>query len=469
MVNCYSMKKIFLSFFIATLSLSAFAQISVVSAIVPNYMQGVNGTNNNRVPMWFWVELSGLTPSATYRYYTSVDTLNAAANSNGAGNAYLVNMVSGTIRRTANVSMTNAAGYDSLVANSNGVYKGWMGVEPTANGRFTPGNTVYPKIMMNNGAGGTTVATRILLSSYPVKVINFGTASASPVEGTALYDSLNAAPKNFICVHDSVNANGRPVSIAIVEDDAMDLFAVTSVASFYRNNVDTLPAHWGTIIPNNLPNGIRALMERTFSTGMPMDTVTDADGWWCSGLNTVNMSAGNIGLYLNSTFVLSASAIIPDTAYVNQSAFFNVTSNDPSAYYNWDFGDASLPISGANVSHAYTSPGVYSVTLIITNGACSDTIHHNILVLLGTGLSVQPQLWFGTNPNPSNGMITVTTKFANEKTFVVFNTLGEQVSGGVYSGTSVEIDLTGYPKGIYFVKVQETETGKAGIKKIVLQ
>ena len=69
------MKKTLLSLF--TLSgLLTQAQITVSTAKVPLYMQGESGTNNNRVPLYFWAELSGLTPNATYRYYTNMDTLN---------------------------------------------------------------------------------------------------------------------------------------------------------------------------------------------------------------------------------------------------------------------------------------------------------------------------------------------------------------------------------------------------------
>ena len=47
--------------------------------------------------------------------------------------------------------------------------------------------------------------------------------------------------------------------------------------------------------------------------------------------------------------------------------------------YLWDFGDGATS-TAANPNHTYTTPGVYSVTLIATDGACADTLVRNGLV-----------------------------------------------------------------------------------------
>ncbi|HTF03712.1 MAG TPA: T9SS type A sorting domain-containing protein [Bacteroidia bacterium] len=462
------MKKNAILFSLVLLALTGSAQITVTSAIVPQYIQGNNGTNNNRTPFWCWVELSGLTPGGTYRYYTTMDSLNASPTSNGAGNSYLINSMSGTVRRTANVSLSNSAGYDSLLATNAGTYAGWIGCEPTGNGRFTPGTTLYPKLIVNNGAGGATVANRVLLSAYPVTVINYGT-TASATEGTALYDSLNAAPKNFICLYDNTSGIGRPISIAITENDGMDLYTVSSIASFYNMNADTLPMRWGTIIPNLLGNGIRAIEERDFTSGAPVDLVADADGWWCSGVNTVNMTGGNSGTNLNSTFDLVSSAVIPDTVWVGLSANFNATTNDTAASIMWDFGDTATA-SGASTTHTYTSQGVVSVTVVISNGGCTDTIWHNVVVMLGTNIPRQLILAFDVFPNPTTGIVNVTAKTGTEKEVVVYNVLGDAVYSQTFTGTAFTADLSSLEKGVYFMRIRETiQGGKTATKRIIIE
>jgi hypothetical protein len=441
---------------------------SIFNALVGQYCGGSSPTNNNRVPIWCWMEISGLMPGATYRYYTALDTLNSGPTSNGAGNCYLVNSISGTIRRTANVSMTSNAGYDSLVASNTGTYAGWFGMETTGNGRFVPGTTVYPKIMLNNGSGGSTVASRLIATLHPITVISFGT-TASSNQGSALYDSLDATPKNFICVYDNVAATGRPISIAITEDDGMDLYAVSSIANFYANMVDTLPMHWGCIIPNDLANGVRALEERSFSTGAPVVVVTDADGWWCSGVNTVNMTGGLTAAYLNSTFSLQSSASIPDTVWVNLSANFNVTTNDPNATITWDYGDTGTG-SGAMTTHTYTTPGVVSVLVVVTNGGCTDSIWHNVIVELGMTVPRQVQLGFDISPNPSSGTFFIASRSAIEKEVQVYDVLGNPVYTSTFTGANAELDLTGLQKGVYFMRVTENvQGGKTATKRIVIQ
>jgi PKD domain-containing protein/galactose oxidase-like protein/Kelch motif protein len=52
------------------------------------------------------------------------------------------------------------------------------------------------------------------------------------------------------------------------------------------------------------------------------------------------------------------------------------TSSDPDGdalTYSWDFGDGSLPSSGARVSHTYVDNGVYMVTLSVSDGKVAST------------------------------------------------------------------------------------------------
>ncbi len=441
---------------------------SVLSSLVPQFIEGSQPTNNNRVTFWFWGEINGLLPGGTYHYYVSIDTLNALAGSNGAGNPVLINPITGSIRRILNPSMTANTGYDSLVANSGGVISGWFGVEPTGNLRFNPGTIVYPKIMMNNGTGSTTVSTRLLFSNTPVTVISFGTTSMSATQGSALYDSLVATPKNFICAYDNTTATGRPIGISIVENDGLLLQSVLSIAQFYRNRVDSLDYHWGIIVPNNLPNGIRSLEERMFATGTPVDTVMDADGIWCYGSNTVNMINGNVGMYLNSTFALSTSAVIPDTTWTGIATPFTASSNSPNSTFTWNYGDATNG-TGPNTVHTYNTAGVVNVQVIISTGGCSDTINHTVVVILTTGIIAPMGLSFQVMPNPTNGEIFISTKERNEKLIIVTDLLGQTIFSETQSGNKISVDLTGQNPGIYLVQVKDTVTGKTGVKKMILQ
>jgi|GEM_PF-1141339 len=469
------MKKFYALSLSAFLALPASAQIAVNTAIVPQYMQGVNGTNNNRTPMWFWADISGLTPGATYRYYTTVDTLNASPTSNGAGNPYLVNMLSSTFRRTTNASLTNSAGHDSLTANVSGNFSGWFGVEPTGNGRFTPGTVVYPKFMFNNGAGGTSVATRVLLSADPITVINYGTTPGAALEGSALYDSAASfaiAPKDFALLYDNTSGAGRPLSIAVVEDDGMDLFAVTSIANFYRTLVDTMPQRWGTIMPNANTNGVRLVEYRDFANGgtLTFGQFSDNNGVWCSGTNTVDPSNGSTAVYLDENFSLFVTGTFPDTTYTLVPTSFSANSNGTGVMWSWDFGDGSPLDTNQNPQHTYTLPGTYTVTVIAQAPNCGVSYNDTIVVLLGTDVKPNGAAAnaFSIAPNPGDGDFTLQLHGSGNKTVTVLNLLGEQVLETRSSGSTLRLDLNGQAKGVYLVRVRD-ENGRALTKKLVIR
>jgi gliding motility-associated-like protein len=98
-------------------------------------------------------------------------------------------------------------------------------------------------------------------------------------------------------------------------------------------------------------------------------TVTDAHG--CT--NTITKVA-YIQVGTNK-----AGFVQINTACINT----NVTWTDTSSVHTsevWTYGDGSSDGSGG---HTYTTAGTYSVTLIIFNGPCSDTVTHTIIILPG--------------------------------------------------------------------------------------
>lgn len=75
---------------------------------------------------------------------------------------------------------------------------------------------------------------------------------------------------------------------------------------------------------------------------------------------------------------------------------------------------------------------------------------------------------FGNNnkaslfPNPTNGKIYIFTNF-DIKSLAVYNMSGQKIAG---IQNNIEIDLSGYSGGMYFIKIEDT-TGKTIIKKIL--
>ena len=72
---------------------------------------------------------------------------------------------------------------------------------------------------------------------------------------------------------------------------------------------------------------------------------------------------------------LSADAGDPITTAVNAAATFDASGSSPAGLitnYQWDFGDGTSA-NGQTVQHTYTSPGSYTATLTVSEGATTAT------------------------------------------------------------------------------------------------
>jgi hypothetical protein len=263
---------------------------TLTSVILPQYIQGLSGTNNNRVFYVYRLRFDNLQPNATYRYINQAVTSADGATTNGAGNCIFISN-SGVLTRATSTSFTTSGQYGEFTTNQVGSYTGWFITEPTGNSRFAVGNYIFIRVRLNDGAGGTTAVT-YLTTSDSIKVIDFGTSN-DPNQGSGIFGISMAEPKDFVFLYDNVAGTGRPVSGAIVENDGLNISTNTSFIQFYRDSVDNFNGRWGTIIPNQLPNGIRRIERRLFSNGNLHPVVAiDSDGIWPSGANTVNPSVG---------------------------------------------------------------------------------------------------------------------------------------------------------------------------------
>lgn len=108
------------------------------------------------------------------------------------------------------------------------------------------------------------------------------------------------------------------------------------------------------------------------SAGIYLATVIDDD--YC--IDTVSITiTSNPAPTANFTFTNKCSG----TAVPFNSTSTS-TAPDAITNWNWKFGDNTIG-TGSSISHLYSAPGNYNVTLIVTtNNSCSDTIVHPITV-----------------------------------------------------------------------------------------
>ncbi len=285
------------------------ATVDSASSRVPTYIISAVSGSNARVPYVAYLKLQGLEPSKTYRYVVRADNSTApATNLNvnlGAGNPIYYDAGTNSFVRTTSPSLSLAGGYGTLTTNTLGEAAFYFILEPTANSRFTTGNTVYAKVFLLEDNG--TDSAVVIADKFPITTLTFASScSNQDTCGSFLYDSITPGrvPSRFVFLYDEYllgpNPNyKRPISGAIVEQTGISY--PTNYLITYRTQVAPFPGRWGTIIPNNLPNGIRSIIYGpTLPTPSYLDTVGiyDRDGNWPSGINTVNPNNGPLAVGL---------------------------------------------------------------------------------------------------------------------------------------------------------------------------
>ena len=264
---------------------------SLTDVIVPQYMEAANSAT--RLPAVFRVTISGLTANATYFYYMQAVISTDGATVSGAGNPLFMDD-SYTFYSSSAGFTTLGSTYSKFTADASGSYTGWMGIVATANARFAAGNTVYLRVMLNDGAGGTSVANRVTTTNG-VTCIAFGALAAN---GTGVYDLAGFTARNVILLYDNTGGTGRPLATGIVQNEGA---TVASAVPYYAT-VDGSTGAWGTIIPNTLATGVRRIEELAYSSGGIVQSLTSGSGIWNPGaISTINPSGGTTAINFTGT------------------------------------------------------------------------------------------------------------------------------------------------------------------------
>ena len=141
--------------------------------------------------------------------------------------------------------------------------------------------------------------------------------------------------------------------------------------------------------------------------------------------------------------------------------FEDLSSGAPDTYF-WDFGDGNTS-EEANPFHSYSADGFFTVTLITSNAAGSDTLIKPNFMAVGdtsnidttTSTSIITHAFQSTKayPNPTTGIISLDTDLTNLESISIYNNMGSLIEVISTKDTAKSIDLASLPNGLYHLKL----------------
>jgi hypothetical protein len=178
----------------------------------------------------------------------------------------------------------------------------------------------------------------------------------------------------------------------------------------------------------------------------------DSNG--CINGDTVNVTVNTspLSVMSNSTTNDTLDLNLPNGGDIQ---FFSILSTNALGFI-WDFGNgdtSSLP----NPIYTYPSHGVFTVMLIATNGACSDTSYIDITVL--QAISIEESYLeknLSVYPNPANEYFEIDFNgLMQEKISInIYTSIGKLLDSYSYKYKNlITVKSNDYTNGLYFIAI----------------
>jgi hypothetical protein len=284
-------------------------------------------------------------------------------------------------------------------------------------------------LQTHTGVGGSDVLTNLGAGEYFVTV-----------SGNSGYCST-ASTSVIIESNDAITADVN-INAASCSNSADGSIQINSISG----GVSPYTVFWS--------NGEVALINDSLVQGNYILSITDSVG--CVQNITYAVATNSS---LSAGFTMST-----DTVYLlsNSPVVFTNTSAGGLTYV-WDFGDGSAPDNSQNPLYVYKFEGTYTVTLIVSDGTCTDTVTQTIVVINAaspTGVieAVLANQIHVFSDNTNQTLVLTFNFTTTEKVKIqILNSLGQRVVSDreeYVQKSKVLFDFTDKSKGVYYVSIQ---------------
>ena len=276
----------------------------------------------------------------------------------------------------------------------------------TAGGNVVAGNPSNPTNIQWVAIGASTITVQEQDSMG--NVINSGTYGVTvyPIPAPFITTDSRVACQTFDTSkgkNDGTSAGfiyippaSDPTDYILDDDNGCPKVCEYSYVTYYAHSTTGGSSTWlwnvsgGTIVAGSptSPN----ITVQWGAAGAGHITLTETNAGSCVGtasvcIDIINRPKANFCIQPNTVYVPTYAACVNATLVFNDLSV--VGTGSAISYWHWDFGDGSVSAL-QNPTHAYTSPGVYTVTLVVTNACgCLDSVQCVIKVDALQGPDIQ--------------------------------------------------------------------------------
>ncbi len=294
------------------------------------YFGGIGPGVANRIPFVCRLKLTGLLPSATYRYMTGMSSTNNLTTAQAPGNMYRINNGSNTAGFITGFAVTkainsseinndelrtdNTSRHGRFATDASGNYTGWFACALIGNTtQQVNGSDVFFYLNLNDGGAGLTLAQSYRTTST-VKLLNYSSVAGNAAGCTPLLGTSDVGGERMVTIYDNVASTGRPLYCTFTENN--NSIGALNEATIWTNPqiygfVDGVSGSWAAIVPNSLSGGVKAINFLDVATGTPITLSnsptpnTSSDGVW-NGVATANPAGDStLPIKINSIFTPS--------------------------------------------------------------------------------------------------------------------------------------------------------------------